>query len=137
MITIVQWRTIPGPPEAVFDRYTDHESWSDWAGTGRVTLVREGQPDRNGLGAVRQFVGGMQEEVTRFERGVAMDYRIIRGAGIKDHSGEVRFRAVPEGTEVTWRVRCSPTIPFTGRLVKTLIERIFDRVLRSLEQQFQ
>ena len=137
MFNIVQSRVIPAEPEAVFDRFTDHEGWSRWAGAGKVTLIREGTPDRNGVGAVRKFVGGLQEEVTRFDRAEAMDYRIIKGVGVRDHRGEVRFEPVSGGTQVTWRVQASPTIPFTGWFLERLLNRIFARVLAALERQFK
>ncbi len=52
-------RIVDFQPETVFARYTDHAGWSDWAGAGKVTLAREGNPDRNGVGCVRAFESAM------------------------------------------------------------------------------
>ena len=48
-------QTINAPVQAVWDRYTDHVSWSEWAGLGTVHLEREGTPPPNGVGCVRVF----------------------------------------------------------------------------------
>ncbi len=98
-------RLFPHPTGRVFQRYTDHVGWSEWAGLGRVRLTREGAPDRNGVGAVRAFsvAPGLREEVTVFEPPAAgassparMEYRVTRGpVPMADHRGEVIF--TPEG----------------------------------------
>ena len=91
-------RRFEAPPAQVWKVYTDHAGWTSWAGLGRARLVAEGQPDRNGVGAVRCFsTGGVSvfEEVLSFEPPKRMSYRVVRG-GIpimKDHLGEVAARA--------------------------------------------
>jgi uncharacterized protein YndB with AHSA1/START domain len=54
-------------PQVVWDVYTDHARWKEWAGTPGSRLVVEGSPDRNGAGAVRGFAGGMREKILEFE----------------------------------------------------------------------
>ena len=98
---------IPAPIEAVWNRYTDHRSWTDWAGLGTVTLDREGSPAPNGVGCVRMISrGGVRvfEEVVSFEPPRRMSYRVVKGGiPIKNHLGEVEFEARGEQTLVTWR----------------------------------
>jgi len=134
-------RLFPHSIERVFRRYTDHEGWSDWAGTGPVTLVQVGSPDRNGVGAVRAFstAPGLREEVTAFEPppaaggGARLDYRVIRGPiPLADHRGEVVFTPQGAGTLVTWRVSFRSRIPGLGWPLERGLTALFGRMLRGL-----
>jgi uncharacterized protein YndB with AHSA1/START domain len=129
---------IEAPPEAVFARYTDHVGWSRWAGAGKVSLAREGTPDRNGVGAVRAFerAMGLQEEVIEFEPPRHMAYRVVRGGfPIKDHRGDVRFEPHPRGTRIVWSVELGSRIPFTAGVVARLVGVVFRKLLDRFEQR--
>ena len=126
------------PVERVWARYTDHASWSTWAGLGRVRLAREGTPAPNGVGCVREFAAGgmgLQEEVVSFEPPRRMTYQVVRGGGpITDHLGEVLFEARDGGTDVTWRCRFRSRVPGLGGLIRLGIGRVFRGALRGLER---
>lgn len=126
------------PIERVWARYTDHASWSTWAGLGRVTLAREGTPAPNGVGCVRQFAAGgmgLQEEVLTFEPPHRMTYRICRGGGpIADHHGEVLMQPRDGGTDITWRCHFRSRVPGLGSLMRLGIARSFRSALRGLER---
>jgi hypothetical protein len=119
-------------------RYTDHASWSEWAGLGRVTLARPGTPAPNGVGCVREFAAGgmgLQEEVLTFEPPRRMTYRIARGGWpLADHLGEVSFEPRDDGTDVTWRCRFRSRLPGLGALARRGIGRVFRHALRGLER---
>jgi uncharacterized protein YndB with AHSA1/START domain len=128
-------RLFPHPIEAVFRRYTDHPGWTDWAGLGRVRLVRDGTPDRNGLGAVRAFSAspGLREEVTLFDPPHRMDYRIVQGAyPLTDHHGEVLFAPEGTGTRVTWSVTFRSKLPLLGWPIKGGLTLLFRKILGGL-----
>lgn len=133
-------RNIPGPRQAVWDLYTDHVSWTEWAGMGKVSLVREGEPAPNGVGCVRVISNrgiSVEEEVVSFEPPLRMSYKLTRGVfPIKDHLGEVSFEETDGGTRVVWRCRFNSTIPGLGGLWRVLITRMFSAALASLERQF-
>jgi len=128
-------RLIPHPIEVVFARYVDHAGWTDWAGLGRVRLVREGSPNRDGVGAVRAFAlsPGLREEVTRLEAPRRMEYRVTQGAyPLTDHHGEVLFASEGAGTRVTWRVSFRSRLPLLGRPLQRGLGWLFRRMLASL-----
>ena len=130
-------RLIPHPVEKVFDRYTDHTSWSRWGGFGRVYVEREGVPDKNGIGSVRAFslVPGLREEVVGFERPRRVAYTVTRGAfPITDHLGEVTFEPEGEATRMTWRVTFRSRIPGLGRVIEVGLTRLFRKMLARLER---
>jgi hypothetical protein len=131
-------QVVEASPEAVFERYTDHAGWSHWAGVGKVSLFREGTPDRNGVGCVRAFESafGLQEEVIEFDRPTHMAYRIARGGfPIRDHRGDVRFEKHPRGTRVVWSVEFRSGVPFTDRPLAAFLAVVFRRLLRRFERR--
>jgi uncharacterized protein YndB with AHSA1/START domain len=127
-------RYIPHPIERVFRRYTDHAGWTEWAGFGRVWLTREGSTERDGVGAVRAFSTAprLREEVTRFEPPTRMEYRVVRGAPIRDHHGEVLFASEGSGTRLTWRISFRSSIPGLGWPMERFITVLFRRMLAAL-----
>lgn len=129
---------IEAPVQQVWDRYTDHVGWAQWAKLGKVRLEREGVPAPNGVGCVREISNtGMKiyEEVLSFEPPRRMTYRLVRGAvPIKDHLGEVIFEPRERGTLVTWRCQFNSKIPGLGGLSRIFITRLFRNVLQSLSR---
>jgi len=131
-------RIIAAPPERVFARYTDHAGWSEWAGAGKVSLARQGSPDRNGVGCVRAFESamGLQEEVIEFDPPTHMAYRVVRGGfPIKSHRGDVRFEPHERGTRVVWSVEFGSRIPFSEGLLARFLRRVFGVMLERFERR--
>jgi uncharacterized protein YndB with AHSA1/START domain len=128
-------RIFSHPLERVFRRYTDHAGWSEWTGFGRVSLVREGSPDKDGVGAVRAFASapGLREEVTLFEPNARLEYRISQGGfPVTRHHGEVIFAQQGAATRVTWRVSFESKIPGTGAVFEVALGALFRRLLTQL-----
>ena len=83
-------RRFDAPPQAVWDVYTDHARWSEWAGLGRSKLEREGSPDRNGTGALRALgppILPAREEI--LASGGSLSHHHGVGKLRKDFMGEV------------------------------------------------
>ena len=130
-------RIIDAPCEKVFAAYTDHAGWSTWAGAGKVSLAKEGQPDRNGVGAVRAFESamGLQEEIIEFEPPRRMVYRVVRGGfPIKSHRGEVRFEPHPRGTRLVWSVEFGSKVPFSEGAIALMLRMVFRKFLDRFER---
>lgn len=130
---------IAAPIQVVWDRYTDHVSWTDWAGLGRVRLEREGVPAPNGVGCVREissFGVKVYEEVLSFDPPRRMTYRIVRGGlPIRDHLGEIVFEPSNGGTLATWRCQFVSRVPGLGGIFQAFITRLFRNALRSLARR--
>src|SRR5512143_1105493 len=129
-------QVIEAPVQAVWDRYTDHRSWTEWAGVGTVRLDRPGVPPPNGVGSVRAISSAgvkVLEEVVSFDPPRRMTYRVVKGAiPIKDHLGEVVFAPHERGTLVTWRCQFKSRVPGLGAALQLLVTRIFRNALRGL-----
>lgn len=136
MIEIEVARTFPVPPERVWARYTDHASWTAWAGLGSATVVRPGTPPPNGAGAVRRLGAAgitVDEEVVDFDPPRRMTYRLVRGGfPLRDHLGEVVLIPEAGGTRLVWRVRCETAIPGTAGLIRAFLTFVFSRALAGL-----
>ena len=74
----------------------------------------------------------IEEEVIAFEPPRRMVYRLVAGAPIRNHQGEVRFSPSATGTLVEWTVRFDPLIPFTGALVARVIRAGLQDFLKRL-----
>lgn len=129
-------RHFDAPIETVWARYTDHVSWTRWAGLGRVRLDRTGEPPPNGVGCVRVISSaGVSafEEVLSFEPPRRMTYRVLRGGiPIRDHLGEVDFSEEEGGTRIVWRCRFESKIPGLGSAFRWLVTTVFRRALAGL-----
>ncbi|MDJ0848722.1 MAG: SRPBCC family protein [Myxococcota bacterium] len=129
-------RRFAAPPQAVWDVYVDHARWQEWAGVGRSVLQIEGQPERNGAGAVRvlgPWPGRATEEVVEFEPPKRMTYRVVKGGlPMRDHLGEVRFEPDGGGTRVVWRCRFESRIPGAGGLMRRAVTKVFRDALEGL-----
>jgi uncharacterized membrane protein len=59
-----------------------------------------------------------------------MDYRLIRGAPLRDHLGELRFKPTPEGgTLLEYRIRYRIPWWAGGAVVERLFGRQLERVI--------
>ena len=131
-------QVIEAPMQVVWDRYTDHVSWTQWAGLGKVRLERPGVPPPNGVGSVRVISNAgvkVFEEVVSFEPPHRMTYRVVKGGiPIKNHIGEVLFEPHERGTLVTWRCQFDSRVPGFGGVFRLLITRLFRNALHGLSR---
>src|SRR5271154_1503542 len=105
MIEFTLTRTTSAPIEAVFDRLTDHANYKNVSPLRISELVRLGEPEPNGVGAIRRMglVGPTQtEEVTVFERPTRFDYQLRSGLPVRDHTGTVELAKTGAGTHITY-----------------------------------
>jgi uncharacterized protein YndB with AHSA1/START domain len=117
MASFTYVRQVAAPPETVFDVLTDHRRYPEITALRKAELEREGDPEPNGLGAIRVLtVAGppMREEVIAYERPFRFSYKILSGLPVRDHVGTVEMRPKGGGTEVVYAVKTTPTIPLVG-----------------------
>jgi catechol 2,3-dioxygenase-like lactoylglutathione lyase family enzyme/uncharacterized protein YndB with AHSA1/START domain len=122
--------------EKVWDIVSDNRGMVKWMPLDSVTLEREGHPAPNGIGAERVMRGpkmNLREQVIGWDAPRSLRYRLLEGAPIACHQGEVSLRPVPGGSEITWTIRCRPKIPGTSGLVRRSIEKLLDEALPRLK----
>jgi catechol 2,3-dioxygenase-like lactoylglutathione lyase family enzyme len=122
--------------DAVWAVLSDHRSMRQWFPLDSVTLDREGIPAPNGLGAERVMRGpktNLREQVIGWEAPRLLRYRLLAGAPITCHQGEVSLRPVPGGSELTWKIRYRPKILGTSGIVRRALGKLLDDALPRLK----
>ena len=118
-------------PKAVFDVVADIPSWAQWAKpvVPRSVRERDGQPEPNGVGAVRKAGGfgfWVREEIVEFIPPVRLAYIITSGIPVRRYRATVEFEpAAAGGTTIRWRGQFEARIRGTG----PLLNRAFRTVL--------
>ena len=135
-------RTIPGPPEPIFDLLADHANYDRFRAINASELLREGDPPPNGVGALRSVKVrplSFEEEITAYERPTRLDYLIVKLNAPLDHrGGSITLTPEGEATRVDWRSSFSVPTPLVGGLQELVwqpvLARGFRRVLEDVER---
>ena len=131
---------VDAPVSRVWDALADHEAMSSW-GPVKVTLDKEGAPDRNGVGAVRRIVApgpapAIVEEIVTFEPQQRMGYKALSGVPFRNYAGEVTLTATERGTRIDWALTIDQRLPGVEKaaatvVAKTLLSRLVKAVKRG------
>ena len=124
---------IAAPVDTVWQILNDHDSMAKWSGFDTVHRTCEGAPDPNGYGAQRFMQGKpgrVVEQIIGVEPQRAIYYRVIEGGPIRFHNGEILLRPTDKGCEVRWSIRCRNKYPFTGGLVRRVMQKMLDGTLQ-------
>ena len=136
MKTITVIRTIPAPIEKVFDLLADHGNYQANFGVKESRLLKEGRPDKNGLGAVRYIDSGpirFEEEITLYDRPRRYDYLIIKcSAPLEHQGGSIRFESVGNATKVTWTSVVRVKLPLIGGLLTPVLAKKIGQAFGSM-----
>jgi uncharacterized protein YndB with AHSA1/START domain len=135
-------RTIPAPPEAVFDRLADHANYDRFRPIHASRLLREGEPAPNGVGALREIKVRpltFEEEITAYDRPTRLDYLIVKlNVPFEHHGGSITLTPDGQGTRVDWRSSFSVPVPVIGPAIELpwflTLRRGFNRVLEDVER---
>jgi len=133
---------ILAPREVVWKVMTDHTRYARWGSAKTVTMERLGDPDPNGVGAVRAFHAGpskVREEVVEFEPPVRMVYRLASGVPVRDYRAEMVLDEERTGDDVvtvlTWSSSFTPKLPLTGALLQRVMSRAVDRFAEGIKRE--
>jgi uncharacterized protein YndB with AHSA1/START domain len=105
---------VPVPPETVWDVVADHPGMVRWTPLRRVVMEAGGRPEPHGVGAVRalHLVGPpIREQVTVFEPGHRLGYRLLSGLPVRNYTGEIVLEPTAVGTRVRWTISFAPSVP--------------------------
>jgi hypothetical protein len=131
-------RQVAAPPEIVFDVLTDHRRYPEITPLRKAELEREGEPTPNGLGAIRVLsVAGppMREEVIAYERPRRFSYKILSGLPVRDHVGTVELKAAGGGTEITYAVKTTPTLPLGGPVFMLILKKAIRDLIGGVSKE--
>lgn len=142
MATFTLERITIAPPHVVFDVLTDHRGYAAITPIRSVGLDQDGSPAPNGVGAIRvmRAIGPtIREQVTEYEPPHRFAYRMLSGAPVRDHVGEVTLEELGTGTQVVYRIDTTPTVPLVGPLIVGImrvgIGQLLKAVIREAERR--
>jgi uncharacterized protein YndB with AHSA1/START domain len=127
------------PPERIFGYLAEHENLAEVFGA-KVTRLRDGEGERNGVGSVRKLQIGplppFEETVTEFVAPERIVYRITKGSPLRGHVGTMTFAPTPTGgARFAYDIRLASPIPGLALLVRTMLTRSISRSLESVERK--
>lgn len=144
MVKIDVQKTLNAPIDQVFEMLTDHANYQQFRGINESSLTREGDQEKNGLGAQRCIKAGgatFYEDIVAFDRPQMFEYRIVkmRPPLLKHLLGRVELKAVGEQTEVRWLSDSVVRIPLLGRLLDKRLtadgSKAFAGILSTVEKK--
>jgi len=135
-------RTIPGPPEPIFDVLADHARYDRFRSIHDSELINEGEPAPNGVGALRRIKVRplvFEEEITAYERPSKLDYLIVKlNVPLRHDGGSITLTPDGDGTRVDWRSSFSVPTPVVGGVQELIwqpvLSRGFRRTLEDVER---
>ena len=123
------------PADAVYALLRDGASWPKWSPLGSFELVREGEGEPEGLGAVRLFkTNGVSsyEKIVALEPGRRFGYALERGLPLRDYVAYVDLSPRDGGTDIHWHSTFRAKIPGTGWFYRWFLGRFIGRVVAGL-----
>jgi hypothetical protein len=105
---------------AVWPLIGEAKRWRDWSWMTKATLVHEGDPPPDGVGALRRFgvgPGGSKERVVAWDPPHHLGYVMVSGLPVRHYRADVTLTEDDGGTRVTWRCSVEPLVPGTGGLL--------------------
>jgi uncharacterized protein YndB with AHSA1/START domain len=133
---------VDASPGQVWDVVADHEGMVAWMPVAEVVRRKPGLKEPNGVGAVRTIRARsavIEEEITEFRAGECLAYRLIAGAPVRDHRGELVLTPNGEGCHLRWTIQCQCSIPLIGgwveRELRWPIEKRLERLKTKLDSR--
>lgn len=123
MPTIRVEETVDVARDALFAVLTDHEGYGRFPGVDKCELIRTGQAERNGLGALRRVFSGplvLDEEIVVYDAPQAFEYLIRRARPlpVRHTHGRVEFEAIDATqTRVVWTSTFEIPLPLVGKAI--------------------
>jgi hypothetical protein len=115
------------PVDTVWPLLGEAARWREWSWMTHTSLLREGQPPPDGVGALRRFAvgpGGSQEEVVAWEPPRHLGYVAVRGLPVRYYRADVYLDDDGPGTTVRWHGVVEPLVPGTGLALAAALRRM-------------
>lgn len=128
--------TYTSSPETVFDLIAEHENLGPIFGA-KITRVRDGDTERNGVGSVRSLKVGplpaFQETTITADRPMLIEYKITQGSPLKAHWGRQELTPTPDGgTRLDYTIGFDALLPGTAGVIAKILQGSIDKGLPKL-----
>ncbi len=105
-----------------------------------IEVEQEGDPESNGIGAIRNInIKGAKarERLESVDAPNSITYRMLSGAPVKEYLGTVNLVAQDGGTLINWDVKLIPKIPGIGWIVAMVIRKAINRYIDAIQEGHQ
>lgn len=126
------------PPAAVYRLLVDGASWPTWSGHDRVEVVERGEGDGDGVGAVRVLHRGRvrsREKIVELVPERRFAYTLLGGLPLRDYRATVDLTPERGGTTIRWSSSFRASVPGTGWLYRTVLDRFIGQATRALAER--
>ncbi len=126
---------LDAPPEQVWPLVAEVARWPEWSFVTKGSLLRNGSPDPDGVGALRHLTVlgiGSREEVVAVTRPTHLAYAIRSGFPVRNHRADITLAPDGDGTRLTWAARFDPLVPGTAGATEWLMRTVPSRFATSL-----
>ncbi|MDN7672406.1 SRPBCC family protein [Burkholderia oklahomensis] len=125
------------PVQRVFRFFSEHEKLKSIFAPAKIRRIRDGDPERNGVGSARQMrVPGAPpfvETVTAYRENQLIEYRITEGSPLRDHLGVMKFLAVDgDRTRFHYVITFDGKVPLVASIIRHFPEGGIRRGVRKL-----
>jgi Polyketide cyclase / dehydrase and lipid transport len=127
--------TAGAPAGVVFALLRDGARWPTCSPLGSFELEREGEREREGVGAIRIFRTGRitsRERIVEVEPDRRFSYVLISGLAIRNYRAVIELEPAGEQTQIRWRSEFDAKVPGSGWIYRIQLGRFIERLVRGL-----
>ena len=129
--------TTTADPSTVYALLRDGATWPTWSPIDSFELEREGDDEREGVGAVRVLRSGKvtgRDTIAELVPDRRFAYTHVSSLPVKNYRGEVDLTPVAGGTEIRWVSSFDPKFPGTGRMLRRGLDGFIKAVTDGLAE---
>jgi uncharacterized protein YndB with AHSA1/START domain len=126
------------PLETVWSVLADQTRMPAWTPARTVTLEREGDVSKDGVGAIRVVSRPpfrMREQITEVQEPTRLAYRLLSGLPVREYHGETVLSSGNAGTDVVWTVTMIPRLPGVTFVVRHVIGALVNGLVAEAERR--
>jgi hypothetical protein len=125
------------PPGTVYALLRDGATWPTWSPIGSFSLDREGEHEREGLGAIRIFRTGRTRSCERIVELIPdrrLSYTLVSGLPIRDYRADIDLNPDGDGTTIHWHSTFKGKVPGTSWFYRLALTNFIGRTARGLAE---
>ncbi len=130
-------QSFPFSVSKLFAHMSEHENLSALFAPAKVSRLRNGDHDRNGVGSVRKLRippgPPFEETVTVYEPDRRIEYRITRGSPLKNHYGTMLFSGDDSSAQLHYTIEFEGKLPGIAAVIRVLLEKSIRKGLSKLK----
>jgi carbon monoxide dehydrogenase subunit G len=126
-------------PATVFALLRDGAAWPTWSPLDSFELEREGDREREGVGAIRVFRTGRRittrERIVEIVDNRRFSYVLLSGLAIRDYRADIDLEPDGDGTVLHWHSSFRPKMPGFGWVYRRTLERFIGALVAGLVER--